>query len=218
MKIKEKINQYLKSEGYTDEEINFLDSASVYVAHQISVYAHRNQKRLNGDNYFNHPYNVMQWYRNMVGIVENDYFCMSKDLLEECRIPYEGVQETCLLHDVLEDTDVTIEEIEEVFEDLSLGNYFRLYIKTPLLLITHDKSEDYNTYIAKLVVNPVAAIAKFMDMADNMNPSGLTSMGEFEIKRIFKYTSFCKAINDVWHFLENADKYRKLFKSKNKAT
>jgi (p)ppGpp synthase/HD superfamily hydrolase len=214
MKIKERINDYLRKEGYTEEEINFLDSASVYVAHQISVYAHRDQKRLNGDNYFTHPYNVMQLYRNIVGIIENDYFCMDKDLLEDCGVPYDGVQETCLLHDVLEDTDVTIEEIEEVFEELSLGNYFRLYIKTPLLLITHDKKEDYNTYISKLIVNPVAALVKFMDMSDNMNPSGLTCFGDFEKDRLIKYVVFNKLINDVWHFLEKADTYRKKFNPK----
>lgn len=214
MKIKEKINEYLRQEGYTEEEMDFLDSASVYVAHQIAVYAHRNQKRLNGDNYFTHPYNVLQLYRKMVGIVEDDYFCMDKDLLIECNIPYDGVQETCLLHDVLEDTDVTIEEIEEVFEGLSLGNYFRLYIKTPLLLITHDKKEDYSTYISKLLVNPVASIVKFADMTDNMNLIGLTTFGDFERDRVLKYVVFNKLINDVWHFLENADKYRKAFDSK----
>ncbi len=215
MKIKEKINDYLRKIGYTDEDISFLDSGSVYVAQQISLYAHRNQKRLNGNNYFTHPYSVMQLYRNFTGIVENDYFCIDVDLLVcECNIPYNGVQETCLLHDVLEDTDVTIEEIEEVFEDLSLGSYFNCYIKTPLLLLTHNKNEDYTTYVSKLINNPVASIVKFMDMSDNMNPSMLTSFGDYELERIFKYASFCKVINDRWHFLENADKYKKLFNSK----
>ena len=214
MKIKERINEYLRKEGYTEEEIKFLDSSSVYIAHQISVYAHRNQTRLNGDNYFTHPYNVMQLYRNMVGIVENDYFCMDKDLLLDCGLYYDGVQETCLLHDVLEDTDVTIEEIEEVFDEFSLGNYIRLYIKTPLLLITHDKKDDYSTYISKLIVDPVASIVKFMDLSDNINPSTLTCFGDFEKERIFKYVIYNKFINDVWHFLEKADTYRKKLNSK----
>lgn len=215
MNIKDKINEYLTKEGYTEKEINFLDSASVYVAHQIAVYAHRNQKRLNGDNYFMHPYKVLQLYRDLTGIVENDYFCIDMDLMVgECDIPYDGVQETCLLHDVLEDTDVTIEEIEEVFEGLSLGDYFRRNIKTPLLLITHDKNEDYDTYVGKLIDNQVAALVKFMDMAENLNPSSLTSFGDFEFSRMVKYAYFCKLINDRWHFLENADRYRKLFNSK----
>ena len=214
MKIKEKINAYLEKEGYTKEEMEFLDSASVYVAHQISVYAHRDQKRFNGDNYFTHPYNVMQLYRNMVGIVENDPFCIDKDLLEDCGIPFNGVQEICLLHDVLEDTDVTIDEIEEVFTDLSLGDYFNFYIKTPLILITHDKKEDYSKYISKLIVDPMASIVKFMDMADNMNFTGLTSFGDVEKERLVKYVVFSQLINDVWHFLEKADDYRQKFNSK----
>ena len=214
MKIKEKINEYLRNVGYTDEDISVLDSSSVYIAQQISAYAHRNQKRLNGDNYFAHPYSVMELYRKMVGIVENDYFCVDVDLMYDCDIPYDGVQEVCLLHDVLEDTDVGMDEIEEVFADLGLDKYFQLYIKTPLLLITHDKTEDYPTYIAKLIDNPVASLVKFLDMADNLNPIGLTSMGDFEFERISKYAYFNKIINDVWHFLENADKYRKAFNSK----
>lgn len=213
MTIKEKINEFLKKLNYTDEEITALDSSSVYIAQQIAAYAHRKQKRLNGENYFTHPYCVMQLYRNLVGIVENDYFCMDKDLLESCDIPYNGVQETCLLHDVLEDTDVSENEIEEVFDKLSLGEYYRSYIKTPLFLITHDKTEDYTTYISKLIDNQTASLVKFLDMSDNINPSSLIKFSDFETKRIEKYVLFCKIINDRWHFLENADNYRKQFNS-----
>ncbi len=209
MKIKDRINEYLKEQNYTDEEIAFLDSSSVYVAEQIATYAHRNQKRINGDYYFLHPHNVLTLYRNFVGIIENDPFCIDVDFLIECGIPYSGVQEVCLLHDVLEDTEVSIDEIEEVFRDLSLEDYFNTYIKAPLLLVTHDKNEDYATYVGKLLCNPVASIVKFMDMADNSNFTGLTELGEYEIERLHKYAFFSKVINDKWHFLENVNKYKK---------
>lgn len=211
MKIKQRINEFLKQIGYTEDDITFLDSASVYIAQQIAMYAHRSQIRLNGKAYFVHPYNVMQLYRNFTGIVENDYFCVDTDLLEECHVPYNGAQEVCLLHDVLEDTDVTLEEIEEVFEDLDLGLYFKLYVKSPLLLVTHDKSEDYDSYVNKILENPIASIVKFMDMSDNLNPSNLDKLGDYEFERMVKYAHFCKMINDKYHFLENIERYKKLF-------
>ena len=214
MKIKERIDNFLMQQGYTEKDIEFLNSSSEYIAQQISMFAHRSQKRINGENYFSHSYGVMQSYRNLVGIVENDYFCLDKDLLLSYSLPYDGVQEVCLLHDVLEDTEVTMEEIEEVFTQFSLGSYFRLYIKQPLSLITHDKSEDYPTYIAKLIDNPVASLVKLLDLANNMNPATLTKLGDFEFDRICKYAYFSKLINDIWHFLENANEYKQAFQHK----
>lgn len=108
-------------------------------------------------------------------------------------------------------TDVTLEQIESVFAQLSLDKYFNMYIKEPLLLITHDKKEDYPTYIAKLLASPVASIVKFMDMADNMNTTGLVQLGDFELARIEKYAHFSKVINDKWHFLERCRKYKQLY-------
>ena len=186
MKIKEKINDYLLKQNYTKEDIAFMDTSSVYLAEEIALYAHRNQKRLNGNAYVNHPFNVLNLYRSFTGIRENDYFCVDIDLLVgDCYIPYHGVQEVCVLHDVLEDTEVTIEEIEEIYNDLDLGHYFNLYVKTPLLIITHDKKEDYETYINKVLADPVASIVKFMDLANNMNPIELNEIGDFEVDKIF---------------------------------
>lgn len=211
MTLKEKINDYLLQLNFSEDDIAQLDASSVYVAQQIALYAHRNQSRLNGDNYYVHPYNVLSLYRKFTGITD-DYFCVDLDLLVwECGIPYDGVQEVCLLHDVLEDTDVTLEQIESVFVQLSLDKYFNMYIKEPLLLVTHDKKEDYPTYIAKLLANPVASIVKFMDMADNMNTTGLVQLGDFELARIEKYAHFSKVINDKWHFLERCRKYKQLY-------
>lgn len=210
MKLKERINEFLKTQGIKEETIKDLDSSSVHIAEQIAFYAHRNQTRINGSHYFSHPIKVLNLYRKFTGIVDGDYFCLNLDLLLECGIPYNGVQEVCLLHDVLEDTSITLNEIKEVYEDLELGHYFETYIKPPLILITHDKSEDYSTYIKKLLINPVASIVKFMDLADNMSPLTLNEFSNFELDRINRYAHYSKEINDKWHFLENIITYRQL--------
>ncbi len=208
MKLLDKIINHLTEIGFSQADVDNVLSSSVHIAQGIAMYAHRNQRRVNGMLYVTHPYSVMQKYRKLVGIVENDPFCLHTELLtEECNIPYEGVQECCLLHDVLEDTSVTLEEMEELFDGFSLGSYFRVHIKPALLLLTHDKDEDYFTYVGKLLHNRVASVVKLMDMADNMDVSTLDCLGNNEVERIQRYAACAKMINDKWHFLENAQKY-----------
>ena len=215
MKLLEKMTNHLTEIGFSKEDIENVFSASVHVAQGIAMYAHRNQRRVNGELYVVHPYSVMQKYRKLVGIVEDNHYCLNVRLLtEECNIPYEGVQECCLLHDVLEDTSVTLDEMEELFNGLSLGSYFRVHIKPALLLLTHDKREDYFTYVRKVLDDPVASLVKLMDMADNMDVSTLDRLGDNEVARIQRYAACAKMINDQWHFLENAQKYFALLYAK----
>ena len=214
MKLLNKIHEFLQDVvGCGKEEIDAYDSSSVYIAEEIALYAHRNQKRLNGETYFSHPQRVLQKYRNFVGITEHDYFGVDVDLLAECNLPYDGVQEVCLLHDVAEDTEITVEEIEEVYADLSLNDYFNRYVKQPLLLITHRPEDDYNDYITKLLPHPVASMVKFMDMADNMDFTTLNAFGEKEAERLLRYAGYARLINSRWHFLENAIRYFQLYRN-----
>ena len=210
MKLKEKINMYFKKLNYSEQDIALMDTSSVYIAYQISAYAHKDQKRVNGDNYFFHPYDVLKSYKDLIGIKDDDYFCVDVDeLILTYNIPYHGVQEVCLLHDVLEDSNISIDEIEEIYNDLSLGDHFLRYIKKPLLLITHDKNEDYLTYINKMLDNPTACLVKLLDMNDNMKVISLTKLTNYELDRINRYAFHCKQINDKWNFLQNINKYRK---------
>ncbi len=218
MSFREKVHELLKEVlDLTEEEVVTYDFTSVGVAQEIAFYAHYGQRRLNSDMYIVHPDNVLKLYRKFVGIIEDDYFCLDSDLLcRECNVPYEGVQEVCLLHDVLEDSSVTIEEISELFEEVGLKTHFDLYIKTPLLLITHDKSDDYDKYIEKLIEHPTSALVKMLDMTDNMNPTTLHYFGEKELDRIMMYSKYCKAINDRYHFTENTYKYFAIRRERNR--
>ncbi len=209
--LHEKIHEYLVTKGYKKETLQQMDKFSVYLSMEIMEYAHRNQTRENGEEYKNHPLRCLKTYRDMVGIIPNDDFCIDKDLLYEKGVPFDGVQEVCLLHDVIEDTDITIEELQEIFDECELGRYFHLYIKEPLLLITHKKSMPYDEYVlAHVMKNPISAIVKMIDMQDNLNLLyGLLSFDKGKFERSSTYLTLLYAINCKYRFIENIQTYKK---------
>ena len=204
-----KIHEYLIDKGVDEETLLEWDSSSVYLAMEIMEYAHRNQKRENGEDYAEHPSRVLENYRKLVGIKPNDYFCIDEDMMAHNLIPYDGVQEVCLLHDVIEDTDFTIEELREIYIECGFEKYFDLYIEDALRKITHDKSMDYGEYIKICLKNPISAIVKMMDLQDNLRVIDLIDLNEDKYNRAKGYLSWILVINDKYHFLENANKYRK---------
>jgi (p)ppGpp synthase/HD superfamily hydrolase len=208
-KLKDEMKGFYTEKGFSEKEYENFLSCSVNISLIISSYAHREQYRENGNSYSVHPYSCLNLYRNFVGIEEDSYDCIDLDLMYNYNIPFEGVQEVALLHDVLEDTEVTLEEIEELFSELGYQTYFDLYIKKALILITHDKSESYEIYIDRMLVNPIASICKMMDLTDNMNMLGLSSITDKELDRTIRYAKYFKQINDKWHFIENIMLYKK---------
>ena len=67
-----------------------------------------------------------------------------------------------ILHDVLEDTDVTEEELASIFPES---------VMEPLKLLTRKRDTDYFAYIEKIKENPVAAAVKLADLEHNMDQS-----------------------------------------------
>ena len=49
------------------------------------------------------------------------------------------------------------------------------------------KSESYEIYIDRMLVNPVASICKMMDLTDNMNMLGLALVKDSELDRTIRY-------------------------------
>ena len=207
--LNKKMKEFFMNKGFTEKQYEDMLTCTVNIALMISSYAHRKQYRENGNSYSVHPYSCMNLYRDFVGIEEDSYDCIDLDLMYKHNIPFEGVQEVALLHDVLEDTEISLNEIEEMFNDFGYATYFELYIKQALILITHDKSESYEIYIDRMLVNPVASICKMMDLTDNMNMLGLASLKDNELDRTIRYAKYFKQINDKWHFIENMVLYKK---------
>lgn len=203
----EDLKNYLIQEGLAEtpkegEEDDFFFTCTVDIASAIARYAHRNQKRDNGLEYYSHPYMCMRRYQAFVGIA-NDPFCIDSDLMVRLDLPtFEGIQEVCLMHDVVEDTDVTMDEIKAIFDECGYKTYYTMYIEDALKRITHDKSEPYEVYMQKVIGNPRSAMAKFMDLIDNLNLTGLRQLTTKEARRAKRYINYCKMIEDKYHFLQ----------------
>ncbi len=84
-----------------------------------------------------------------------------------------------LLHDVVEDTDYTIDDLKE------MG--FPEKVTDAIALLTHDKAVPYMEYVEKIKPNPVARAVKLADLAHNSDPSRLDTTDEKALKRQEKY-------------------------------
>jgi len=88
---------------------------------------------------------------------------------------------TCvaLLHDVVEDTDMTFEDLyKEGFTDEIIG---------ALKLLTHDDEVPYMEYVEALKDNPIAAAVKRADLMHNSDLSRLDTVDEYALERQKKY-------------------------------
>lgn len=84
-----------------------------------------------------------------------------------------------LLHDVVEDTDIT-------FDDLSAMG-FPQDVTDVLKLLTHEKSVPYMEYVKKISTNPVATKVKIADLRHNSDVTRLDVLDEDMKKRFEKY-------------------------------
>ncbi len=106
--------------------------------------AHHGQNDQSGVPYIFHPFYVAESLCNVM--------------------PEESAVCAALLHDVVEDTKVTLEDLEKEFPK----EVVRL-----VDLLTHTPGEDYFAYIQRLKQEPAARQIKIMDIHHNMDESRL---------------------------------------------
>ena len=92
------------------------------------------------------------------------------DTEEECIV--------AILHDVIEDTEITFNQLEEDFSSRVIE---------ALKLLTHDKSVPYDDYIINLKDNPIAKKVKLADLKHNSDSSRLEHITTKDINRLEKY-------------------------------
>ena len=102
----------------------------------------------------------------------------------------EEAQITAVLHDVVEDSDITLEELAE--------QGFSSSILEALALLTHDKeSVPYAEYIAGINGNAMARQVKLADLEHNMDTRRLqVPLSERDLGRLKKYRLAWDALSD----------------------
>ncbi len=134
----------------------------------IAYNAHHGQLDKSGVPYIFHPFNLAE---------------QMTDEITVC---------SALLHDVAEDTSVTIEELEKDFP---------AEVTDALKLLTHDKNTDYLDYIRKISTNPVAKAVKAADLKHNSDISRIgcdaVRCSEKTAERLEKYAAALKLLTDT---------------------
>ena len=115
-----------------------------------------------------------------------------RDQLDKSGLPYvfhpfhlaeqmtdEDTTVVALLHDLIEDTDHTLEELR------ALG--FGEQILTAIALMTHDESVPYMEYVAAIKENPIARAVKLADLRHNSDLTRLESVTPYDVERTEKY-------------------------------
>ena len=86
---------------------------------------------------------------------------------------------TALLHDVAEDTDITIDDLAR--------EGFHADILTALTLLTHSPAEEYMDYVSRLSTCPLARKVKLADLRHNSDVTRLDAIDEKTARRLEKY-------------------------------
>lgn len=93
-----------------------------------------------------------------------------------------------LLHDVVEDTEITL-------NDLRREGYPEEVIEV-LTLLTHDENVPYMDYVEKIATNPTAKKVKIADLLHNSDTTRLDYIDEWAMKREEKYKKALAFLNN----------------------
>jgi len=141
------------------------------LAINVAEKAHSGQVDKAGASYILHPLRVMLVFSD-----ETEQIC-------------------AILHDVIEDTDITIEILREMgFSDEVLA---------VLESLTKCNGESYDDFITRVLKNEIACRVKLADLFDNMNLERISNPSEKDRDRIKKYE---KAVSRISKALEGDKK------------
>jgi (p)ppGpp synthase/HD superfamily hydrolase len=101
----------------------------------------------------------------------------------------EAARIVAVLHDVVEDTPVTLEQLRD--------SGFAEEVVEAVDCLTHDPRDSYDEYIAKIKGNPIARIVKLADLEDNMRLERLSDPAEKDWERLRRYHRVWKELSVV---------------------
>jgi (p)ppGpp synthase/HD superfamily hydrolase len=139
--------------------------ATVEDAISIAAQAHKGQKDKAGAPYLLHPLRMM------------------------LRMTSESAMMAAVLHDVVEDSDWTLEQLRE--------KGFSAEVLEAVECLTHRNEESYQEFIERVQTNPIARQVKIADLEDNMNIQRINKISPKDLQRMEKY-------HRAWCVLTNA--------------
>lgn len=140
--------------------------ANLASAIATAAQAHQNQKDKSGEPYILHPIRVMMRMRSEVDMI------------------------VAILHDVVEDTNWTIEQLR--------AEGFSEEVLQAVACLTHQENESYDKFLARIESNVIARRVKLADLEDNMDVRRLSVLTEKDIQRLQRY-------HPAWVKLSQAD-------------
>lgn len=132
---------------------------------RIAIRAHEGQQDKSGREYVMHPIRVA----------------------ERCKDTRAKI--VALLHDTIEDTDVTIEYLRK--------EGFPEEIIDAVLSVTKQEGENYEDFVRRAARNAIGKEVKIADLEDNMDIRRLIEIKEEDVARLRKYLS-------AWQYLINS--------------
>ena len=114
-------------------------------AMKLAYYAHHGQTDKAGMPYIFHPYHLAE---------------QMSDEYSTC---------VALLHDVVEDTHITLDDLKAAFPK---------EVTDAVALLTHHKNEPYLEYVKKIASNPIAKAVKLADIRHNSDCTRMPDAGE----------------------------------------
>ena len=104
--------------------------------------------------------------------------CIHHPITVVMRCTTEKSRVVAFLHDVVEDTDITLETLSNIFDD---------DIITALKLVTKTNNIFYPKYLSDIKDNDIAREVKLADLSHNMDLSRIPNPGKWDLVRLNKY-------------------------------
>lgn len=127
----------------------------IELALEWALKAHKGQKDKGGKPYITHPLRLM------------------------AGMPDDTTRAVALLHDVLEDSNITAANLE------TAG--FPTAVVSAVVCLTRGDNETYEAFIDRIALNPIARQVKMADIEDNLNILRLPALTDTDLKRAQKY-------------------------------
>jgi GTP diphosphokinase / guanosine-3',5'-bis(diphosphate) 3'-diphosphatase len=142
------------SEDRYDPAFRKTEMSNLEQAIQLATSLHAGQVDKAGKDYITHPLRVMN------------------------SVEGETEKIVAVLHDTLEDTGITFEELE---------NLFGTAVAAAVKALSRSEHEEYFDFIDRVKQNPIAIRVKIADLQDNLDLSRLELITEQDLKRSEKY-------------------------------